>query len=403
MNLRVAFTLGLGVATLAAAAATTQKPKLTYSKDVAPIFNRRCVECHRSGEVAPMPLTTYKEVRPWAKAIKERVLTRAMPPWFADPHYGEFKNDRRLSREEVDTIAAWVDGGATQGDQADLPPAPEFTEGWNIGKPDLVLDFNTEFDVPASGVVPYQYFKVPTNFTEDKWIEAAEIRPQHRDVTHHINVFVLEAGQKDNNGPLLTGFAPGVQPLRLEPGSAMLVKAGSIFLFQAHYTTNGHAVKDRSFIGLRFAKQPPAMRSITDRAYNATFRIPPNDPDYVVNAAWTAPADVDVFAFMPHMHFRGKSFEYTAVYPDGRREVLLSVPHYDFNWQLGYELQSPVHMTKGTRIECVAHFDNSPNNRFNPDPTKEVRWGDQTFEEMMIGFVLYKVPVAGATSTAPAL
>ena len=402
MNLRVAFTLGLGIATLAAAA-TTQKPKLTYSKDVAPILNRRCVECHRSGEVAPMSLTSYKEVRPWAKAIKERVLTRAMPPWFADPHYGEFKNDRRLSREEMDAIAAWVDGGALQGDPADLPPTPEFTEGWNIGKPDLVLDFSTEFDVPASGVVPYQYFKVPTNFTEDKWIEAAEIRPQHRDVTHHINVFVLEAGQKDNNGPLLTGFAPGVQPLRLEPGSAMLVKAGSIFLFQAHYTTNGYAVKDRSVVGLRFARRPTTMRSITDRAYNATFRIPPNDPDYVVNASWTAPGDVDVFAFMPHMHFRGKSFEYTAVYPDGRRKVLLSVPHYDFNWQLGYELQTPVHMARGTKIECLAHFDNSPNNKFNPDPTKEVRWGDQTWEEMMIGFVLYKVPVAGATAAAGAL
>ena len=392
MKLRAVACLTLGTACLVAAN-TSEKPKVTYTKDVAPILNQRCVECHRSGEVAPMTFTSYKEVRPWAKAIKERVLTRVMPPWFADPHYGDFKNDRRLTQQEMDTIAAWVNAGAPEGDPSDLPAKPQFTEGWNIGKPDQIIDFGVDFDVPSSGVVPYQYFKVPTNFTEDKWIEAAEIRPQHRDVTHHINVFVLEPGNKTNDGPLLTGFAPGVQPLNLEPGSAMLVKAGSVFLFQAHYTTNGNSVKDRSLIGLRFAKQPPAMRSITDRAYNATFRIPPNDPDYVVNATWTAPADVDVFAFMPHMHFRGKSFEYTAVYPDGRREVLLNVPGYDFNWQLGYELKKPIHMAKGTKIECVAHFDNSANNKFNPDPSKEVHWGDQTWEEMMIGFVLYKVPV----------
>jgi len=393
MNLRAVFTLALSAATLAAAA-TTEKPKVTYSKDVAPILNRRCVECHRAGEVAPMALTSYKDVRPWAKAVKERVLTRTMPPWFADPRHGEFKNDRRLSKQEMDTISAWVAAGAPEGDPSDLPPTIDYAAGWNIGKPDLIIDFGLDYEVPKDGVVPYQYFKVPTNFTEDKWIEAAEIRPQHRNVTHHINVFLLDPDQKDNNGPLLTGFAPGVQPLRLEPGSAMLVKAGSVFLFQAHYTTTGTSVKDRSFIGLRFAKHPPALRSVTDRAYNATFRIPPNDPDYIVDATWTAPADVDVFAFMPHMHFRGKSFEFTAVFPDGRREILLNVPGYDFNWQLGYELKTPIHMLKGTKIECVAHFDNSPNNKFNPDPTKEVRWGDQTWEEMMIGFVLYKVPVS---------
>jgi len=399
MHLRLACTLTFTTAALVAGG-TSEKPKVTYSKDIAPILNNRCVECHRAGEVAPMAFTSYQEVRPWAKAIKERVLTRAMPPWFADPHYGDFKNDRRLSQHELDTIAAWVADGAPEGDPKELPAKPQFADGWNIGKPDLIIDFGTEFQVPPQGVVPYQYFKVPTNFTEDKWIEAAEIRPQHRSVTHHINVFVLEPGQKTNDGPLLTGFAPGVQPLNLEPGSAMLVKAGSVFLFQAHYTTNGSSVTDRSFIGLRFAKKPPVWRSVTDRAYNAMFRIPPNDPDYVVNASWTAPADVDVFAFMPHMHFRGKSFEYTAVYPDGRREVLLNVPAYDFNWQLGYELKKPIHMAKGVKIECVAHFDNSPNNKFNPDPSKEVRWGDQTWEEMMIGFVLYKVPASPAVNAS---
>jgi hypothetical protein len=393
MTLRAVLVLALGASSLATAA-TNNSTGVTYSKDVAPILNKSCVECHRPGEAAPMAFTSYKEVRPWAKAIRQQVVTHTMPPWFADPHFGNFKNDRRLSQREIDIVSNWVLAGAPEGNASDLPAKPEYAAGWNIGKPDLIIDFGADFEVPTTGVVPYQYFKVPTNFAEDKWIEAAEIRPQHRGVTHHINVFVLEAGQKDDNGSLLTGFAPGVQPLNLEPGSAMLVKAGSVFLFQAHYTTNGHTVKDRSYIGLRFAKQPPVLRSVTDRAYNAAFRIPPNDPDYVVNATWTAPADVDVFAFMPHMHFRGKAFEYTAVYPDGRREVLLNVPAYDFNWQLGYELKSPIHMPKGTKVECVAHFDNSVNNKFNPDPSKEVRWGDQTWEEMMIGFVLYKTPVS---------
>jgi hypothetical protein len=372
----------------------------TYSKDVAPILNQHCVECHRAGEVAPMVFTSYQAVRPWAKAIREKVVTATMPPWLADPHVGEFKNDRRLKQSEIDTIVAWVNAGAPEGDASDLPAAPHFLEGWNIGKPDQIFDYGVDFDVPAEGVVDYQYFKVPTNFTEDKWIEAAEIRPQHRAVTHHINVFILEPGQKPADGAMLTGFAPGVQPLNLEPGTAMLVKAGSILFFQAHYTPNGKAVKDRSFVGLRFAKQPPALRSVTDRAYNALFKIPPGDPNYLVKSSWTAKQDMDLFALLPHMHFRGKDFRYTVVYPDGREEVILNVPKYDFNWQLGYELKTPLHLPKGARIDCVAHFDNSPNNKWNPDPTKEVRWGDQTWDEMMIGFFLYRVPAAASAVSA---
>ncbi len=394
MNMRVI--CSLMVAGCCAWAADVEKTKVTYSKDVAPILNRRCVECHRAGEVAPMAFTSYEAARPWAKAIREKTVTRTMPPWTADPSIGEFRNDRRLAQSEIDTIAAWVNAGAPEGDPKDLPPAPKFAEGWNIGKPDQVFDFGADFEVPSSGVVAYQYFKVPTNFTEDKWIEAAEIRPQHRDVTHHINVFIITGEQNVATGAMLTGFAPGVQPLRLEPGTAMLVKAGSSFLFQAHYTPNGKVVRDRSLVGLRFAKQAPALRSVTDRAMNAFFKIPPGDPNYPVKATWTAKQDVDLFAMMPHMHFRGKDFKYTVVFPDGREQVILNVPKYDFNWQLGYELKEPLHLPKGTRIDCVAHFDNSPNNKFNPDPTKEVRWGDQTWEEMMIGFFLYKVPAAQA-------
>ena len=368
----------------------------TYTRDIAPLLNQRCVECHRAGEVAPMALTSYQEVRPWAKSIRERVVTRVMPPWFADPHYGNFKNDRRLAQSEIDLIAAWVTAGAPEGEAKDMPAPRQFTEGWGIGKPDVVIDYGREFDVPATGVVDYQYFMVPTDFKEDRWIQAAEIRPQHRGQTHHINVFIVEPGKKPDTAPMLTGFAPGVQPLNLEPGTAMLLKAGSTLMFQAHYSPNGTAVKDRSFVGIRFAKEAPKLRSITDRAYNAMFKIPAGDPDYIVKSKWTAPEDVDLSAMLPHMHFRGKSFQFTAVFPDGHEQVLLNVPHYDFNWQLGYELKDPVRLPKGTRIDCVAHFDNSANNKWNPDATKDVRWGDQTFEEMMIGFFLYKVPAQPA-------
>jgi hypothetical protein len=374
---------------------------VTFSRDVAPILYQRCVECHRQGEVARISFTTYKEVRPWAKAIKERVLTRTMPPWLADPHYGEFRNDRRLRQQEIDTVVAWVNAGAPEGDPKAMPPMPQYADGWNIGKPDAVFDIGTDFDVPAEGVVPYKYFKVPTNFTEDKWVEAAEIRPDKRDAVHHIIVFVQEPGAQ--SGPiggegsnLLVGFAPGEQPARFERGTAKLVRAGSTFLFQMHYTPNGKAVKDRSYVGLRFAKEPPKYRAITGRALNFGFKIPPGDPNYEVKSTFTAKEDLQLVGLMPHMHLRGKDFKYTVVYADGRDQVILSVPRYDFNWQLAYEMKTPLDLPKGTRIDCVAHFDNSANNKYNPDSTREVKWGDQTWEEMMIGWFTYTVPAPAA-------
>ena len=383
--------------TLAAAAtlsaATKEKTgSVTYSKDVAPIFNRRCIECHRPREVAPMSLLNYKEVRPWAAAIKEKVNTRTMPPWLADPIYGQFKNDRRMSQAEIDTIVAWVNGGAPEGRPQDLPKPLEFLEGWGIGKPDMVFSLLEEVDVPAEGVVPYKYYKVPSNFTEDKWVEAAEIRAGNRALVHHVIVFIQEpvhAGQpsdsvvKDN---LLVGFAPGEQPKVYEPGTAKLVKAGSTFMFQMHSTPNGKAGADKTCVGLRFAKEPVNKRALTGKALTMNFAIPAGDPNYEVKSSWTAKEDTRIRSFMPHMHLRGKDFQYTAVYPDGRSEVVLSVPRYDFNWQLVYTLKEPLFLPKGSRLDCVAHFDNSPNNKYNPDPSKTVRWGDQTWEEMMIGW-----------------
>jgi len=368
----------------------------TFSKDVAPILYDRCLECHRTGEAGPMAFTNYAEVRPWAKAIRQAVLTRAMPPWLADPHFGAFRNDRRLPDEAIRTITAWVDAGAPEGNPQDLPPRPRFVTGWRIGKPDAVFDIGADFDVPAEGVVSYKYFTVPTHFTEDRWVEAAEVRPGQRAAVHHIIAFIKEPDESSDRptdaGNILVGYAPGENPLELLPGTAVLVKAGSSITFQVHYTPNGKAVKDRSSIALRFAKEPVRYRAIRGMAINPLFRIPPNDPNYEARSTYVARQEITLDSLMPHMHLRGKDFQYTVVYPDGRREVLLSVPHYDFSWQLRYQLKTPLALPKGTRIECVAHFDNSPNNKFNPDPTKEVRWGEQTWEEMMIGFFTYTIP-----------
>ena len=397
--MKIGVTLFL-IAAASAFGANVAGTKLTYSKDIAPILNNRCVECHRAGEIGPMALTNYGEVRPWAKAIKERVVTRAMPPWLADAHYGEFRNDRSMPQREIDTVAAWVDGGAPEGDPKDAPAVPQFEKGWNIGKPDVVIDTGRDYAVPSEGTVAYQYFRVPTNFTEDKWIQAAEIRPTNRAATHHVIVFVAGPGEKGlggggQEGDLLVGIGPGEQPMIFEPGVAKLVKAGSTFIFQMHYTPNGNAFTDRTYVGIKFAPEPPKYRATVGMAVQFNFKIPAGDPSYEVHSTWTAKKDVDLVSLMPHMHKRGKDFKYTATFPDGRQQVLLNVPKYDFNWQLSYDLKQAMTIPKGTRIDCVAHFDNSPNNKYNPDPTKEVKWGDQTWEEMMIGFFTYITPNDG--------
>lgn len=366
-----------------------------------------------------MSFMTYDQVRPWAKAIKTAVLTKKMPPWFADPHYGKFSNDRSLSQAEIDTLVSWVDSGSKAGDPKEAPKPREFAEGWQIGKPDMVLQMPEAVDVPATGVVDYTYVVIPTGFTEDKWIQAAEARPDARSAMHHIIAFVRppgnhwladakpgvpfipkrygssgqgqQAGNRGNlqdqvPGELLVGFAPGLPPTECKPGEAKLVKAGSDLVLQLHYTPNGKATTDRSRIGLVFAKEPPQRRVMTMNALNVFLKIPPGDSNYEAHSHATMPQDVMLVNMMPHMHLRGKDFLYQAVYPTGETQVLLSVPHYNFNWQLAYVEQHEILLPKGTRIECTAHYDNSANNPANPDPTKEVRWGDQTWEEMMIGW-----------------
>ncbi|HUK89173.1 MAG TPA: thiol-disulfide isomerase [Blastocatellia bacterium] len=387
--------------------------EVTFTRDVAPIIQKNCQVCHRPGEIAPMSLLDYKQVRPWARSIREKVLTREMPPWFADPSHGEFSNDCRLSQNEIDLVSAWVDGGAKEGDPKDMPPNPTFTEGWQIGKPDVTLSMTEDFNIPAQGVIPYKYFAVPTNFTEDKYVQLAEIRQGDRAHVHHVIVsveypdkdgHVLPAGEvkvsslgalrqsigEESDGRVC-GWAPGEAPLILKPGQAKLIKKGSVLIFQVHYTTNGEVGKDRSSVGFIFSKTPVEKRVITAGAAAHKLVIPPGDPNYESTASFTFKEDSHIESLHPHMHWRGKDFVYTLVYPDGSSKVLLAVPHFNFGWQLTYFLKQPVAAPAGSKLEVLAHHDNSASNKFNPDPTKEVHWGDQTWDEMMIGFFDYTV------------
>jgi peroxiredoxin len=367
---------------------------ITYTKHVARILQKNCQECHRPGQIAPMSLLSYDDAAAWSETIREVVEDQRMPPWLADPRYGKFDNDRRLPKKDKEALLQWIESGCPKGDDKDLPPAREFAKGWIIGKPDVVLSMEESYDVPATPPkdgVPYQYFTVPTNFKEDKWVVLAEAKAGAPSVVHHVLVFILAPGKKfhpDNpENRVLCGMAPGDTALRLPPGVAKKVPAGSKLVFQMHYTPDGTARKDRSSVGLIFAKKPPERSAETMAVVSPFFKIPPGDANYKVEGSFKVPFDYQLLGFMPHMHLRGKDFLYEAIDPDGKKEILLSVPRYSFNWQLSYRLAKPHPMPKGSRVHCVAHFDNSVNNPNNPDPKKEVTWGDQTWEEMMIGWM----------------
>jgi mono/diheme cytochrome c family protein len=400
--LLAACALSVGLCGVARAADTP----VTFTKDVAPILYKSCVECHRPTMFAPMSLLTYDDARPYARSIKQRVVSRIMPPWGADPAHGEFKNDPRLSQVEIDTIAAWVDGGAVKGNDADLPKAPQFADGWTIGKPDAIFTMEEEYDIPATGVIPYQYLRVPTHLTEDKWIQAIEIRPSANAQVHHVLAYTQPAGQPINQGGALGptnigGVTPNKPGITFEPGVARLLRGNSDLIMQMHYTTNGKAAKDRTRIGVIYATQPPTKLQAGGMVLQPRFVIPAYDGNAEVKGTTKLERDTVITSLTPHMHVRGKDMTYIAHYPDGTDEVLLSVPKYDFNWQISYQLKTPKVLPKGTIVEVIAHFDNSAANKFNPDPSKDVRWGDQTFEEMMIGFWSTVVPVPAATSSQP--
>lgn len=424
------------------------RPRVTFTKDVAPIFFEKCAACHRPGEAAPMSILSYGEARPWAKSIREKVISREMPPWHADPLHGEFKNDRRLTQPEIDTIVAWVDGGAKEGNPVELPAAPEFVAGWSIGKPDLVIHMPEEFTLAASGPDEYHYFEAETNFTEDRYVQMAEARPGNRKLVHHILAFVqpprkdgpaqtrmtkeeiekvrekmeresvfyrdgflmrlkpdvtvhddgcqlqgeANEGVFQELGMVLCGFAPGMNPATWETGTAKKIPAGSRIIFQIHYSKQAGTVqKDRSMVGLLFAKQPPERQIITQPVVNRYFKIPPGAPNHKSTACWTTQEDIRLINLMPHMHLRGKAMEIKAFYPDGRDEILLNVPNYSFSWQTVYYLKQPLAIPKGTRIMVTGYFDNSAKNKYNPDPTRSVRFGEPSYDEMLSAFIEYSV------------
>jgi len=407
----------------------------TFSKDVAPIFFARCAACHRPNDVAPMSLLDYQSARPWAKAIREAVLTRKMPPWFADPQHGSFANDARLADREIEIVKAWVDAGAPEGDPRDLPAAPVFAEGWHLGKPDIVIDIGEDHRVEP-GRDAYEHFVVPANLTEGKWIRAAEIRPGNRKVVHHVHVSVVaEASQAGstsiesmtalnryliregtltrvradapvvNNACLadvpdlpylrgfqegaLASFLPGRAPDVFPEASAKWIPPGSKFEFVIHYArTSGAAQTDRTSIGLYLAPKPERVLRRMDLR-NFFFRIPAGAPAHEVKRCYTFERDKLLLSITPHMHYRAHDVTYELVRPNGRHETVLVVPYYDFNWQLVYRLKEPLKVEKGSRLIVTAHYDNSPNNPANPDPAQAVRWGDKSEEEMMTSWIEY--------------
>jgi hypothetical protein len=447
----------------------------TFTKDVAAIIYNKCANCHRPGEVAPMPLTSYAEVRPWSKAIREEVLERSMPPWFADPHSStvKFSNDRRLSQKEMDTIVAWVDAGSPKGDDKDLPPMPKYTPGWTFGEPDLVIEMPIDFEVPAEGELPMQNFYVPVPFNEERWVEAVELRPGNPAVVHHsiANVVRLPDGARVVNGkavregaaregstsPLnsqsaretgglseggsrevvlsqdsftragafkLVGQAPGKGFERHHAGTAKRILPGMYIQFNMHYQPSGRVEKDRSRLGLWFAKKPVAYEVLTKGVIDTVFvggkelgetrvvngkavkvrgripNIPPNVDNWEISGEVTVKEAITLYAFAPHMHLRGKDIKYTLVWPDGRKQLLLDVPKFDFNWQLHYELAEPLRIPAGSKLIAVAHYDNSIKNRYNPAPQKEVFWSEQSWDEMFIPWFEYTVDSKDLTRMA---
>ena len=381
---------------------------VTYSKHIAAILNQNCVLCHRDGQIAPFPLTSYDESVGWAEMIREVVQEQRMPPWHADPKVGHFSNDARLSDGDKELINKWVENGAPEGDRKDLPPVPQFTEGWQIPKPDAVVYMaDDSYEVPATGTVDYQRFIVDPGWTEDKWIKAIECKPGNPAVVHHIIVYLVppgvtpsgQAGRLRTNW--LSAFAPGLRSQVLEEGLARYIQKGSKLLFEVHYTPNGTVGKDRSYAGFVFADPKTVKKEVAvQNAGNFTFKIPPNDPNYEVKSEFLFRQNSVLLSVSPHMHVRGKDFRYDLVYPDGTQEEVLWVPRYDFGWQTTYKLVEPKVLPKGTKMHCVAHFDNSSDNYANPDSAKEVGWGEQTWEEMMFGW--FEMSLADQDLSQPA-
>ena len=392
----------------------------TFTKDVAPILYKNCTQCHRAGEIAPMSLMTYEEVRPWAKSIRDEVSDGTMPPWHADAPHGTFLNDRSLTAADKEVITKWANGGAPKGDPADLPPAPSYVEGWARGKPDAVFEMQEAYTVPPDGTIQYEYFYLPTNFTEPKWVKSIEIRPGNRQVVHHVLAYYRAAPDLQRtpvfrpnqtlmrtppdvrdgislNKPrqglpprrLLATYAPGTSYQVAPEGTAFRLEPGGIIELQMHYTAKGEAATDRTKVGLIFAKEAAPREVRAGQFFNGSFTLPAGAANVEVPMDAEFLQDSTVWGLFPHTHLRGKKWDYKLVLPDGTTKTVLSVPKYDFNWQTYYMFKEPLQVPKGAKIVATAWYDNSAANKSNPDPKVDVKWGDQTWEEMQYTGILF--------------
>jgi hypothetical protein len=379
-------------------------PSVTFHKDIEPILQDRCQGCHRPGEIGPMALMTYDQARPWAKAIRAAVVQRKMPPWPINPNFGKFLDDRSLSKEQIGLLTAWVDSGAPEGNPADAPKPRTWVDGWNIPTPDVVLEMPQAFEMPAKGRVEYQYIVVPTGFTEDKWVQMAELRPSDRTITHHAQIYIREPGSKwladqppgvpfaiaNRSGgmgsEILAIYTPGMVPDVYKPGSAKLIPAGSDLVFQMHYTATGKPGSDRTRLGLVFAKEPPTERVFTMLGANTAISIPPGEPNYRAETIVPITQNMTLLTLFPHLHLRGKAFQFDLIYSTGESETLLKVDQWSLNWQLSYKLAKPIELKPGMKIKATGWWDNSANNAANPDPSLNVKWGEQSWDEMLVGF-----------------
>lgn len=442
-----AVTIG-AVSTQLRAPLVAQDAAPTFAKDVAPILYENCTGCHRQGGLGPFSLMDYDSAKANAKDIRDAVKTGYMPPWHAEGPHGVFSNDRRLSELDKSTILRWIDGGAKPGDLKKTPPKPVYATGWELGTPDAIVTMQETFTVPAKGTVDYQYFEIPTNFTEDKWVTAIEFMPGAREVVHHVLVYAKvpqtqgqvttaasatatpapasgaapaarpkplfvnqpvyrtppepprQPGDKNppprQLGTLIGGTAPGTNTMYMPKGTAIRIRKGTVLTFQMHYTAHGHEETDRTSVGFRFATETPAEEMRMNAFINGSFTLPAGQKDVAVESALEPTEPVMIHGLLPHTHLRGTRWKYELQLADGTRKVVLDVPRYDFNWQTYYFFKEPLEIPVGAKLISTAWYDNSATNPSNPDAKIDVKWGDQTWEEMQYTGFLFTLPTRKA-------